>query len=148
MDSLFRVTSCCQAQALPLSSRCCRLEVIMLLAFTVYHLAGQSVQALPISESVIDPRSLPNHCDDLNECRTIWDIIRSCLATIFACTWLALHMNIPGRNTKWYMIALRKAGVMLLALIAPEIVIMWAMRQWLVAHRIAKKYKGVYCYLL
>jgi hypothetical protein len=120
----------------------------MLLAFTVYYLAGQSVQALPISESVIDPRSLPNRCDDLNECRTIWDIIWSCLATIFACTWIALHLNIPGPKEKWYTIALRKAGVMLLAIIAPEIVVMWAMRQWLVAHRIAKKYRGVYRSLL
>ena len=148
MDSLFRVTSCCQAQALPLSSRCCRLKVIMLLAFTVYHLAWQVVQALPIPESVIDPRSLPNHCDDLYQCRTVWDIIWSCIATIFACTWIALHLNIPGLKETWYTIALRKAGVMLLAIIAPEIVVMWAMRQWLVAHRIAKKCRGVYRSLL
>jgi len=31
----------------------------------------------------------------------------------------------------------------MLALIAPEIVVVWTMRQWLVARRIGKKYESV-----
>jgi hypothetical protein len=53
-------------------------------------------------------------------------------------------MNIPAQKEKWYTIALRKAGVMVLAMIAPELVV-WAMRQWLVSRRIAK---GTSCFLV
>lgn len=39
---------------------------------------------------------------------------------------------------------LRRVQFMVMALIAPELVVVWAMRQWLVAHRLAQKYKGVF----
>jgi hypothetical protein len=118
----------------------------MLVAFTVYALTQQSVQALPIAEPVISPHSSsPDECNDLQECQTIWNIIWSCLATIFACTWVALHMNIPGQKEKWHTIALCKAGVMVLAMIMPELVVVWAMWQWLVSRRIAK---GTSCFLV
>ena len=115
-------------------------------ALRVIYLASRVVQAFPISEfesphlqSVrnIASRTAPNNCDNIRECRTIWDIIWSCLATTFACTWLALHLNIPGPDDGWLRIAFRKVGIMLLAVIAPEIVVAWAVRQWLVARRMA-----------
>ena len=28
--------------------------------------------------------------------RTMWDSLWSCLATIFACSWVSVHPNIPG----------------------------------------------------
>ncbi|KAJ7727078.1 hypothetical protein B0H16DRAFT_1697840 [Mycena metata] len=35
-------------------------------------------------------------CDcTINSCRTLFDIIWGCLVTIFACTWVALHQNVP-----------------------------------------------------
>jgi hypothetical protein len=110
----------------------------MLATFTVYYLARQGVQALPVPESAIDPRSSADSCDNLNQCRTTWNIIWSCVATIFACTWVSLHLNIPAPDEKWSTIALRSMRVMVLALIAPELVVVLAMRQWLVARRIAK----------
>jgi hypothetical protein len=98
--------------------------------------------ALPISvPAIVTRRAPPNNCNDINECRTLWDIIWSCLATIFACTWIAVHLNIPGPDESSLRIATRKLGIMVLAIIAPELVVVWAMRQWLVARRIAK---GVY----
>jgi len=115
----------------------------VIVTLIVYCLAGQGTQALPTSESAIVLHSLPGSCNDLHQCRTIWDIVCSCLATIFACTWVALHMNIPGPDEKWDTIALPKVGIMMLALVAPEIVVVWAMRQWLVARRIGKKYESV-----
>jgi hypothetical protein len=118
----------------------------MLVAFTVYALAQQCVQALPIAEPAMTHHSSsPEECNDLQECRMLSDIIWSCIATIFACTWVALHMNIPGQKEKWYTIALHKAGVMVLAIITPELVVVWAMRQWIVSCRIAK---GTSCFLV
>lgn len=61
--------------------------------------------------------------------RSTLNILWSCLATTFACTWVSVHPNIPffGHN-KW---AVRRWRVflMFLALLAPEIMIMWAMKQ-------------------
>lgn len=81
---------------------------------------------------------------DLSSCsgRTIWDVLRSCLATIFACTWVAVHPNIPGPDETTLMIMLRRLKLMLMALLAPEFVVVWAMRQWFVAYRLKKKYRS------
>ncbi|KAK0207570.1 hypothetical protein IW262DRAFT_1498575 [Armillaria fumosa] len=71
--------------------------------------------------------------------RTLLNIIWSCSATIFACTWLAVHPNVPGRSLKRrgrLAIAIRRAKLMLLTLVAPEIVIGWAAAQWRVARYI------------
>ena len=106
------------------------------IATTVLYLAGAGVRALPIPD--IDQRA-SSSCDDLENCRTKWNIIWSCAATIFACVWVAVHPNIPGRDESFMLIALRRAGIMVLALVAPELVVAWAMRQWVVASRLARE---------
>ena len=53
--------------------------------------------------------------------------------TIFSCTWIALHPNIPGPDDSSLEIAFRGVKLMVIALIAPELVVQWAMRQWLVS---------------
>lgn len=61
--------------------------------------------------------------------RSLWDILWSCLATTFACTWVSVHPNIPylredkASTTRW------RVFLMLLSLIAPEIMILWAFKQ-------------------
>ena len=74
--------------------------------------------------------------------RTIWSIIWSCLVTIFACTWVAVHPNIPDPDEKWHTVASRRVGITFMALIAPELVIMWAMRQLVSARKLAKQYES------
>ena len=51
--------------------------------------------------------------------RGTWSILWSCLATIFICTWSALHLAVPKRHGRWYLV-FRKLGAMLLAAVAPE----------------------------
>ena len=34
-------------------------------------------------------------CDDIHHCRTIPGIILSCASTLFLCTWVALHPDVP-----------------------------------------------------
>ncbi|KXN82158.1 hypothetical protein AN958_02967 [Leucoagaricus sp. SymC.cos] len=61
--------------------------------------------------------------------RTTMNILWSCLATIFACTWVAVHPNIPGpRESEWLRFR-RRFATMFYAVIAPEVVTLWAMRQ-------------------
>jgi len=47
-------------------------------------------------------------CSNVHHCRTVWNIIWSCLVTIFSCTWVAVHPNIPNAEEKWFMTALRR----------------------------------------
>ena len=50
-----------------------------------------------------------------------------------------MHPNIPGPYETKLKIALRRVELMLMALMAPEFVVTWAMRQWIVARRLAKE---------
>ncbi|KAF9478658.1 hypothetical protein BDN70DRAFT_835642 [Pholiota conissans] len=62
--------------------------------------------------------------------RTIWDIIWSCAATILACTWTALHPNIPGPYDSGWRCLKRRVVMTFYAIIAPEVVALWALIQW------------------
>ena len=74
--------------------------------------------------------------------RTLWDILWSCLATIFACSWVSVHPNIPSPNESSRRIFLRRLELMFWAVFGPEMIITWAVRQWLGARRLEKLYKG------
>ena len=74
--------------------------------------------------------------------RTIWDIIWSCLVTIFSCCWVSVHPNMSGLDDSLIKKALQRLELMLWAIFAPELVIYWAAKQWLAARRLAKKYHG------
>ena len=122
---------------------------MLFLLFVYYLVQGASIDASPIPS--LDPRSLDaNHCSDLTHCRTIWNIVWSCLVTIFSCTWVAIHPNIPcpkGRkaNTciqRWVWnpllsFAEHRLPLFICALLVPEYVLAWAIRQFLVARQIA-----------
>jgi hypothetical protein len=81
-------------------------------------------------------------CDDPHGCRSLGDIIRSCVLTILLCTWVSMHPNIPGPDERWPRIAVRRVGLMLLALIVPEATVSWALRQRGLAVNLANKHKG------
>ncbi|KAJ7701022.1 hypothetical protein B0H16DRAFT_1705520 [Mycena metata] len=90
-------------------------------------------------------------CDcTINSCRTLFDIVWGCLATIFACTWVALHQNVPDPNLGHFALLMRKLRMMLMTIIAPELVVGFAARQLVSAQRISKKFKvskthGFFC---
>ena len=120
----------------------CRAFTMLLLLTVFYFL--RRVFALPIP--VIEYRSVSS-CTDLNSCRTIWNIVWSCLVTTFACTWVAVHPNVPRpgqqANRRWYSRPLRRVRIMLCALIGPEFVLFWAWRQWRVANRKPTQLRGM-----
>ncbi|KAG2126786.1 uncharacterized protein EDB93DRAFT_1243806 [Suillus bovinus] len=72
---------------------------------------------------------------------SLWDIIWSCCLTIFTCTWTAVHPNILGMYESKAMKIARRIGIMILAIVAPELMITWAMRQFLSARRTAKQFR-------
>ncbi|KAJ7727069.1 hypothetical protein B0H16DRAFT_1429165 [Mycena metata] len=90
-------------------------------------------------------------CDcTVNSCRTLFDIVWGCLATIFACTWVALHQNIPDPKLGWFSRLMRKLRMMLVTIIAPELVVAFAARQFFSALQISQEFKvskthGFFC---
>ncbi|KAG1781124.1 hypothetical protein EV702DRAFT_1074077 [Suillus placidus] len=76
--------------------------------------------------------------------RSLWDIIWSCAATLFACTWTAIHPNIPGMDEGRFPVLSRRLGIMMMALIAPELIITWAIMQYLSARDAAMAFNDAF----
>ncbi|KAG7087640.1 hypothetical protein E1B28_013588 [Marasmius oreades] len=71
--------------------------------------------------------------------RTVLGIVWGCLTTIFACTWLAIHPNVPSPDDSRWRILSRRAMIMALAIVFPEYTAVWAIRQWQEARRISRE---------
>ncbi|KAG1794772.1 uncharacterized protein HD556DRAFT_401273 [Suillus plorans] len=93
------------------------LTILLLLHITFVcaslpSLNDTSIRTLDISD--------PSSCSNT---RSLWDIIRSCAATFLPCTWTAIHPNIPGMDEGEAIVISRRLGIMVIALIAPELMI-------------------------
>ncbi|KAJ7614802.1 hypothetical protein FB45DRAFT_936097 [Roridomyces roridus] len=110
----------------------------MLLLLTLVHLLSLNGAAFPV------PRPLElrtdDTCNDINNCRTLLSIIWGCLATIFACTWVSVHPNVPAPDRSALALFLRKLKMMLIAIIAPEIMVGFAARQYFAARKISNEF--------
>ena len=118
-----------------------RPRTAFLFAVVIQYVAGQGVGASLVPN--LDRRSTSS--SDQPYFRT-GNIVSSCAAIIFSCIWVALHPNIPSPGDSPLRIALRRAKLMVMALITPELIVLWALRQWLVSRRLAdtKKYQGAF----
>ncbi|KAJ7751603.1 hypothetical protein B0H16DRAFT_1839915, partial [Mycena metata] len=72
--------------------------------------------------------------------RTLFDIIWGCLATIFACTWVALHQNVPDPKLGYFALLMRKLRMMVVMIITPEVVVGFAARQFFSALKISQEF--------
>ncbi|KAI3603625.1 hypothetical protein WG66_006086 [Moniliophthora roreri] len=91
------------------------------------------------TSSLFDP--VTGDCIDINGCRTTTGILWSCLSVILICTWVAIHPNIPKVGTHSAVVVYKNIELMAIAILGPEIMILWAMRQWYSAKKIAEQYK-------
>ncbi|KAH9962583.1 hypothetical protein BC827DRAFT_1266825 [Russula dissimulans] len=106
-------------------------------------LAATRASPLDISSPLVSRNQpQPSSCSDPLGRRSLWDIIRSCVVTILLCTWAAVHPNIPSPDERWPRIAMRRIGLMIAALVMPEVIIGWALRQRRAAVKLAEEHKG------
>ncbi|KAG2033070.1 hypothetical protein BDR03DRAFT_1075944, partial [Suillus americanus] len=66
--------------------------------------------------------------------RTLWNIISSCGLTVFACTWTAIHPDIPRMRERVVVTILRRLVLMDVAFIYPENITTSAASQFLDAY--------------
>ncbi|KDR74667.1 hypothetical protein GALMADRAFT_70554 [Galerina marginata CBS 339.88] len=78
-------------------------------------------------------------CVSLNA-RSKWDIVWSCLITIFACSWASVHPNILAPDEGLWKKTLQRFKLVFWSIISPELVIYWASVQWYGAYCLGKKY--------
>ncbi|KDR77202.1 hypothetical protein GALMADRAFT_139214 [Galerina marginata CBS 339.88] len=118
----------------------------MLFILAVLYFFNLNTSATPVShvlrDAVLPDANSSSQCICADQQRTLWDILWSCFATIFACTWVSVHPNIPPSTEGWWKTALRRLELMVWALIAPELIILWATRQWYAARTMVKMYQG------
>lgn len=76
--------------------------------------------------------------------RTVWDIWWSCTATLFACTWTAIHPNVPGIDEGKITIASRRLFIMAMALVFPELIITWATLQFFSARKATRNFNDAF----
>ncbi|KIK53925.1 hypothetical protein GYMLUDRAFT_178157 [Collybiopsis luxurians FD-317 M1] len=86
--------------------------------------------------------STSDSCDNIHDCRTLFQIVWSCVSVLIACTWVSVHPNVPGPHDSSWKVFLRKIGLMIIALIAPEMLVLWASRQWFAARKLSERYPG------
>ncbi|KAK5653451.1 hypothetical protein OQA88_8937 [Cercophora sp. LCS_1] len=67
------------------------------------------------------------------------DILFSCLLTLFACIYTALHLNVPKRSSSSYGLFTTKCLWSLAALAAPEVVLFYASHQFFEARSLVKE---------
>ncbi|KAJ7910816.1 hypothetical protein B0H13DRAFT_2485142 [Mycena leptocephala] len=111
----------------------------MFLLLILVHLLSRNGSAVPVPHTLND-RSAADSCNDINNCRKLFDIIWGCLATIFACTWVSVHPNVPSPNQSQLALFWRRLKMMLIAVIAPELMAGFAARQFIAARILSKEF--------
>lgn len=124
--------------------------MLLFLVICVYlkTLRGQPLEPLPPPRSevtaylfrTVASKSPVASTDESQQLRTVFNIVQSCLLTIFACVWTSIHPNINGLRDSWWTCTKRKMATTFCAVIAPELVFYWASRQRAAARIIAEKY--------
>ncbi|KAJ5291778.1 hypothetical protein N7478_001029 [Penicillium angulare] len=79
--------------------------------------------------------------------RSSWDILWTCLSTIFACTWTALHLSVPRASRSDGQNIMRKIVAWIFATLAPEFMAGTASQElwvaWVVTKRCNATFKEV-----
>ncbi|KAF7984840.1 hypothetical protein HWV62_10787 [Athelia sp. TMB] len=94
-------------------------------------------------------------CYDIRYCRTLESLVQSCIVTILACVWFAVHRNVPAPREDhphanffvralrfvWYKIIDQRQAltVFVVTLLVPEWVLAWALRQFFMAHKLSRQ---------
>ncbi|KAJ7051399.1 hypothetical protein C8F01DRAFT_1376943 [Mycena amicta] len=113
----------------------------MLLLLFLVNLFSENGRTAPLPVQNLNSRASTDSCDDINNCRRLFDVVWGCLATIFACTWVSVHPNVPRPDSSALSLFWRRLWMMIVAVLAPEFMVGFAARQCFVAWKFSKKFK-------
>jgi hypothetical protein len=132
----------------------------MLFLFFIHSLSTRAT-----SVPAVEYSSNSSSCKDIDNCRTLLGIAWSCITTILLCTWAAIHPNIPEPELQdepvpdipepvitrikrfWHKCTHKISSLFrnkilpfICALLVPEYILAWAIRQYFVARWISKRH--------
>lgn len=94
--------------------------------------------ALPIPFDLITDDAQQPVC---SEQRSLFNIIWNCLSTMVLCAWVTVHPNVPPPG--YWRGLVRQLETMVWTIIAPELILAWAVRQWFAARKIRDTVNGI-----
>ncbi|KAF8315083.1 uncharacterized protein EI90DRAFT_366493 [Cantharellus anzutake] len=105
---------------------------------------SQSIYAAPLSQhpppnNTAFSINYSDACNDLRNCRTMWSMVYSCLLTIFACIWTAIHPDVPKQYSAWSLRFKSRNIQMMWTLVSPEVIVAAAWDEFSEAWRISKR---------
>src|SRR6266511_427564 len=74
------------------------------------------------------------------EKRTLFNVAWSCVLTTIICAWVSVHPNVPPSG-QWRGLW-RRLKMMFWTIVAPELILAWAVRQWYAAWEIRDTVNG------
>ncbi|KAJ7741657.1 hypothetical protein B0H16DRAFT_1728441 [Mycena metata] len=86
-----------------------------------------------------------NTCHVTSNCRTLSDILAGCFTTIFAAIWVSVYPNVLAPRQSMVKLVFRRLGLMMVAVIAPELIVYFAVRQFYAAKELVKEFAGALC---
>jgi len=90
--------------------------------------------------NALSDRAEPGTEDACPVKRSLYKIIWSCVATTIICAWVSVHPNVPPSGY-WKGLS-RRVKMMIWTIIAPELILAWAVRQWFAAWEIRDTVNG------
>ena len=72
--------------------------------------------------------------------RTLFNIVWNCISTTIICAWVSVHPNVPPSG-QWKGLR-RRLEMTFWTIIAPELILAWAVRQWYAAWEIRDTVNG------
>ena len=105
--------------------------LIPVLAVVGQILASPTPAFPPLNTSSLAGNSTtPSACDSIYHCRTPWNLVYGCIITIFACTYLSFHPDIPDRTHTLWRIRVTHICSVLAGFLVPELIVARAALQW------------------
>jgi hypothetical protein len=71
--------------------------------------------------------------------RGTFSLLRSCILTIWICSWSAIHLNVPADSESYWTILVRKIRWMAVTIMAPELITAYSCHDLTEAWALVKK---------
>ena len=117
------------------------LRLSQIQIFLLLVLFNELVRAASAATSDPQLEEPPATSSDNRPKRTLFNIVLGCASTIVISTWRSVHPNIPPQQSYLRRI-FRKLDLLICTIIAPEILPLWALKQWIAATRVADIYNN------
>jgi hypothetical protein len=106
--------------------------MLSLLAFLYFQCFRLALTAPLPNITASDTEVAPPWVDDPSG-RGTWNLLYSCGFTLVLCVWTSIHLNVPPPHESAWLAWRRKMKWVVIALFAPEVVVLTAFQQWLTA---------------